>query len=27
VKERADEQVRVAKEAGIKAEPVGTRWV
>jgi hypothetical protein len=27
VKERADEQVRVAKEAGINAEPVGSRWV
>ena len=27
IKQRQDEQVRVAKEAGITAEPVGQRWV
>lgn len=27
IRERANEQVRVAAEAGIKAEPVGNRWV
>jgi hypothetical protein len=27
IKQRQDEQMRVATEAGIKAEPVGTRWV
>ena len=27
VRERAKEQERLAAEAGIKAEPVGSRWV
>jgi hypothetical protein len=27
VKQRQDEQMRLATEAGIKAEPVGQRWV
>ena len=27
VRERAKEQERLAAEAGIKAEPVGTRWI